>query len=55
MRSSTFEMKSLHSQNSRLGHSILILGLTQIIDMLDLIDSNVDFLKYLSERIRFGT
>ena len=47
-------MKSLHCQNSRLGHWILILGWPKL-DMLDLTDSNVDFLKYLSERIRFGT
>ena len=30
MRSSTFETKLLHSENSHVGHSILIHGLTQI-------------------------
>ena len=47
MKSSTFETKSLHSRNSDGDHSIL--------DMSDLIDSNVDLFMYLIEGSRFGT
>ena len=45
-------MKSLNSQNSHVGHSNLIHGLTQIRRSLGLIDSKVDLFIYLSERIR---
>ena len=51
----TSEMKLLHSRNSHVGHSILILGLTQI-QYVGLIDSNVDlFMHFIIEGIRFGT
>ena len=46
MRSSTIETKSLHSRNSYVSHSILINRSTQIQDMLDFIDSNVDLFMF---------
>ena len=54
MKSSTFETKSLHSRNSHVGHSILINRSTQIQDMLDFIDSNVDLMFWIEE-ISFAT
>ena len=54
MKCSTFETKSLHSRNSHVDHSNLILGSTKL-NMSNLIDSNVDLSMYLIEGIRFGT
>ena len=49
-------MNSLHSQNSHVGHSILIHGLTQL-NMLDLIlvQTPKDIFMYLIEGIWFST
>ena len=55
MRSSMFVTKLLRSQNSHVGHSILIHGSTQIRYMSNLIESIVDRFMYLIEGIRFGT
>ena len=56
MRNSTFEINSLHSQNSHVGHLILIHGSTQL-NMLDLIlvQTPKDIFMYLIEGIRFST
>ena len=52
MKGLTFETKSLWSQNSHVGHSNLILGLTIHVN---LIDWNVDIFMYLIEGIRFDS